>query len=282
MSERSDQLVLEYLAKVGDAAHQYLPPRRRTAYITELRGRIEDACRSARARDPEQVRRVLRGFGDPAALAARECADPPQDAEAARESRTGPEAPTGPVESAASDKAATSAKPSKGGLTGGFARQVRLQRDPPPWRGGPKRSRPRRIATREGADGGPTPGGLSPGDLVPGLLAAVRRHPAELFAIAVYLVSALVGAAAFLWVIAAVQVGLSRVWDRSDKRVAVGVPIAATVAGMLLWPGEAPYIDEMIRLSLLDTGLVGMRLAVGGCALYLAVRIARTARAGTA
>ncbi|GAA3020727.1 hypothetical protein [Streptosporangium longisporum] len=70
MIERTDQLVLDYVAKVADAAHGVLPPRQRIDFVTGLRRRI-DAERTG-TDDPAAVARMLAGFGDPVELVGQE------------------------------------------------------------------------------------------------------------------------------------------------------------------------------------------------------------------
>lgn len=276
MTERAEQLVLEYLAKASDAAQQYLLPTRRTAYVAELRGRIDAARAKGKGRgdDDERVRRVLRRFGDPVALVEREVAE---------EADTGGAADSGAADPEQTTHAVNGAKPKRS--MGKFAQPVRLERDPPPWRGGPKRSTLRRrsdLGGETGTGGRRSGGGLgenSPAMLMLWLATAARRHPMDVFSLALYLVSGIITAIAFVWIIGAVQVLLSSVWAVNDKWIAVGVPVAATAIGMALWQGEAPFIDQVILESLLDTGLVGLRIGVIASAAVLAVRIARIARA---
>lgn len=122
------------------------------------------------------------------------------------------------------------------------------------------------------------PAGGTSIEAVTGVLAAARTRPAEVFTVAVYLVSGIIGQIVFVWVVGAVLLVLSEVWSRFDKRVAVGIPLVATLIGMTLWRGEAPYIDQIILNSLMDTGVIGLRLAAVGCAVYLTVRITRITR----
>ncbi|MFC7388231.1 hypothetical protein [Sphaerisporangium rhizosphaerae] len=72
MIERADQLVLEYVAKVADAAHGVLRTDQRLDFVQRLRARIEEERRGSE--DPAAVRRVLARFGDPAVLLQREVA----------------------------------------------------------------------------------------------------------------------------------------------------------------------------------------------------------------
>lgn len=68
--ERADQLVLEYVSKVADAAHGVLRTEQRLDFVRRLRDRIEEERRGSD--DPAAVRRVLGRFGDPAVLLRRE------------------------------------------------------------------------------------------------------------------------------------------------------------------------------------------------------------------
>lgn len=72
MSEQSEQLVLDYLREVGDAAYGRMRTDERIDFLSRLRTRIEEFRASSGAREPEQVRKVLRRFGDPAMLVDRE------------------------------------------------------------------------------------------------------------------------------------------------------------------------------------------------------------------
>lgn len=72
MSEQAEQLVLDYLRQVGDAAYLSLRADERLDFLRRLRGRIDEMRASAGATEPEQVRKVLKRFGDPGALVTRE------------------------------------------------------------------------------------------------------------------------------------------------------------------------------------------------------------------
>ncbi|MQA87551.1 MAG: hypothetical protein GEV03_23740 [Streptosporangiales bacterium] len=72
MHERADQIVLEYLRRVGDVAHRVLRSDERLDFMTRLRARIEEIRAQTGAVEPEQVRRVIARFGDPARLVERE------------------------------------------------------------------------------------------------------------------------------------------------------------------------------------------------------------------
>jgi hypothetical protein len=70
MTEVAEQLILEYLGKVADAAHGELSSRERLDFCNRLRQRIEEHRRGSN--DLRQVRQVLARFGDPEFLVARE------------------------------------------------------------------------------------------------------------------------------------------------------------------------------------------------------------------
>ncbi|KAB2337814.1 hypothetical protein [Actinomadura rudentiformis] len=70
MAEVAEQLILEYLGKVADAAHGELSSQERLDFCSRLRRRIEEHRRGSN--DPRQVRQVLARFGDPKYLVARE------------------------------------------------------------------------------------------------------------------------------------------------------------------------------------------------------------------
>jgi hypothetical protein len=72
MSARGEQLVLEYLSRVADAAHGVLRSDQRTRFVTRVRAAIEEQRREAGAAEPADVRRVLARFGDPKSLVERE------------------------------------------------------------------------------------------------------------------------------------------------------------------------------------------------------------------
>ncbi|MBB6173793.1 hypothetical protein HNR23_003853 [Nocardiopsis mwathae] len=263
--ERAEQVVLAYLADVGEAAYGRLPHRRRVAFIGDLRSRINAACAAAGARSPEEVRKVLRQFGDPEDVVDRAC----------REDGNGNGAGNGNGTAGGNGNGAGGGGDGDGDqvLWAGSKRPMpehRVHREPPPWRGGPDRGLLRgassgRSARRRRANGGTGPGPFD----------RVRHNPAEAFTVVIYLCTGLIGAISLLWPVGAVLVVLSRVWARRDQWIAVAVPIAATVVGMVLWQGEAPYVDQVIMGSLLSTGVIGLRVAAVACGLYLAVRLLR-------
>ncbi|ASU82251.1 hypothetical protein CDO52_05135 [Nocardiopsis gilva YIM 90087] len=261
-------MVLAYLAQVGDAAYGRLSHRQRARFIGDLRGRINAACAAANARSPERVRRILREFGDPEDVVLRACRQGPGMADEQV------------VDGAALGDGADGGDEGEGESEGrgwaGSERPMpahRVHRDPPPWRGGPDRSWLRGASGARGdADAG------SSRATGPGPIDVARRYPAEALTIGIYLISGIIGGIVFLWLLGAVLAVLSRVWSRVDRWVAVVVPVAATVGGMALWQGEAPYVDQFIMASLLDTGVIGLRVAAVACGLYFALRLMRLVR----
>lgn len=246
MTQRSEQLVLDYLSEVGLALHGRATAKERTAYLRSLRARIDERREAADNDDVDTVRRILRGFGSPDHIVQEE-------------------------------------------LTG---REIDLEDDEmippklrhadrplPPWRGGPDRGF---MSLLEG----PSQTDLrmdgrvarKPGVTRNGLMLARHRLP-EAVALAVLVLSGVWWDVAFLWVLGAALIILSRVWDTRDKWIGVGVPLLACVVGMTLWTGEAKFIDQYIQQALPTTGVAGLGLASLVCVLYLFPKAARSARA---
>ncbi|MFP3992846.1 hypothetical protein U9R90_36295, partial [Streptomyces sp. E11-3] len=66
MAIESDQLVFDYLSRVGDLAQQHqLPSGTRMRLVTELRREIDRRRGSASGDSPGEVRRILAGIGTP-------------------------------------------------------------------------------------------------------------------------------------------------------------------------------------------------------------------------
>ncbi|MBB5999172.1 MULTISPECIES: hypothetical protein [Nocardiopsidaceae] len=265
MTEQAAQLVLHYVSRVADAAYGAVPARRRAAYLADLRARIERACATVGAESPDDVRRVLRGFGRPAEVVTRELAAEIGD-------RPDPGAPG--VTPVAADGADDGAGPADAEARAGAApapADNRPVRAPPPWRsgtGGGVRARSRAAAGAAQA---------RRGDALAALPAALRRHPGEALGVGLYLAAAAAGVLAGGWLIGAAVVALSRVWTGLDKAVGVGVPVLATLVGMAVWESgvEHIYVDQVIWESLTETGVVGLRLAALAAGLYLVLRLTR-------
>jgi hypothetical protein len=80
MSIQGDQVVYDYLSRVGDLAHGKLTPVRRAAMVAELRQRIEAEREQTGAQEPDQVRGLLQRLGDPASVVAEELRRSPEHA----------------------------------------------------------------------------------------------------------------------------------------------------------------------------------------------------------
>ena len=72
MSIQGDQVIYDYLSRVGDLAHGKLAPPHRARMVAELRAKIETERAQTGAQDPDQVRDLLQRMGDPEAIVADE------------------------------------------------------------------------------------------------------------------------------------------------------------------------------------------------------------------
>jgi hypothetical protein len=72
MDARAEQLVLDYLRRLEDAARGRLGPAERVAFMARSRAAVARQIGETRAAEADDVRRLLRRFGDPDQLAARE------------------------------------------------------------------------------------------------------------------------------------------------------------------------------------------------------------------
>lgn len=246
MTQRTEQLVLDYLSDVGLALHGRVTAKERTAYLTSLRARIDERRRAADADDVDTVRGILRGFGAPGHLVEEELTGKALDLE---------------------DDEMIPAKPRH------------ADRPPPPWRGGPSQGI---LSLLEGPgqtemrmDGRTT---RKPGVTRNGLLLFRYRAP-EAMALAMFVLCGVWWDAAFVWVLGAVLVVLSQVWNTLDKWVGAGLPILACVLGMVLWDGDAKFIDVYIQQALPATGVPALGIASLACVFYLFPKAARSARA---
>ncbi|NYH52159.1 hypothetical protein HNR06_001748 [Nocardiopsis arvandica] len=254
MTQRSEQLVLDYLSEVGLVLYGRMTAKERTAYLTSVRSRI-NARRAAAGRDDEDtVRGILRGLGSPHDLVEREVAGRDLDIE---------------------DDELIPPRPRH------------ADRTPPPWRGGPSRGL---LSLLEGPGqtdmrvGGRRADRAGRGDRGPGPLhglAAVARHtPGEAAALLMLLATVpWWWNLSFLWVLGAALILLSQVWTAVDKWIGVGLPLVSCAAGMALWTGDARFVDQYVQDSLSATGVVGLGLASLACAAYLYPRALRSARA---
>lgn len=83
MSERADQVVLEYLRRVADAAYGVLRSDERLEFLARLRRRIDEVRIRQKAHKPAQVQRIIDRLGPPEALVEEErlrlAAERPED-----------------------------------------------------------------------------------------------------------------------------------------------------------------------------------------------------------
>lgn len=248
MNQRSEQLVLDYLSEVGLASYGHLTARERTAFLAELRSKIDERRRAAADDHVDTVRGILRGFGSAEDVVERECGGRNLDLE---DNELIPDRPQ------------------------------HANRPPPPWRGGPSMGLMglmegpgqtdmdvRRKKTRTKSTG-----------TLRGIALVVRTHPAEAAALGLMLLTVPWWMdLAFVWVLAAALVALSQVWNGRDTWIGIGLPVLACVLGMALWSGDSRYVDEYILESLTATGVIGLGLANLVCALYLFPQVLRAAQ----
>ncbi|WP_040698503.1 hypothetical protein [Nocardiopsis kunsanensis] len=247
MNQRSEQLVLNYLSEVGLASYGHLTAKERTAFLAELRSKIDERRRTAPDDHVDTVRGILRGFGSAEDVVERECGGRNLDLE---DNELIPDRPQ------------------------------HANRPPPPWRGGPSAGL---MGLVEGPGRADTVAGRKKSRArgtgpLRGTALVVRTHPAEAAALGLMLLSVPWWMdLAFVWVLAAALVALSQVWNGRDTWIGIGLPVLACVSGMALWDGDARYVDEYILESLTDTGVIGLGLANLVCVLYLFPRVLRAA-----
>jgi hypothetical protein len=318
MDAAAEQLVLDYLRRLEDAARGRLGAAERMAFMARSRVAVARQISETRATEPAEVQRLLRRFGDPGGLAARE------------RQRLDRETPAGPggavtalrpegagaasgLDGAAMARDLNGAGPASGGVQRHVAPAPQAARLPgrlaaaaagrpsatapalhrpmtARWR--PGRDVPARLAPGAAPDRTAGPGPGTGGDGEPGaergtggagwlggVLAVVRKHPLECLAVVLIGLGGLIDPWP-LWLIGALAVLASPLWDMRDKLAAVAIPLAAALVGAVAAagfaarpPGLSGYAHE-VRVdgwNLLRAG------AVLG-AIYLARRIRRGRR----
>jgi hypothetical protein len=248
MDARAEQLVLDYLRRLGEASHQLLGPEERTTFLarsrTVIAGQIGEPGGAAAATD---VQRLLDRLGDPRELAARERQrlDAAATADQRRTSLSGLLSPP-PSEPRAW---AGTSRPDDAGVRVG-----RVITPPDPARG-TAQARLRSV------------------------LALVRRHPLETVAVLLLGVGGLIYPFP-LWLIGAVAVIASRGWDTRDKWAALAVPVAfalvaaIAIAGLFARSGSLAGYFATVRIDGWDLIRAGSLVA----AAYLAWRLRRGRR----
>jgi hypothetical protein len=261
MDARSEQLVLDYLRRLGEASRHMLDPQEQSTFLARSQTAIAGQLSAAHAAAPADVQRLLERFGDPRELAARERQQLDARASAAQR-RIGladllspaPLRPPVPVEPPG---------PGEGSVRAGY---------PPDTRAGP------------GEAGYPpdTPPGRATGITRARLrsgLALIRRHPLETVAVLLLGVGGLIYPFP-LWLIAMAAVIASRGWDARDKWAAVGIPVAFTliaaiaIAGIFARSGSLSGYVSTVRIDGWDLIRAGSVVA----AAYLVWRLRRGRR----
>ncbi|MFI9558493.1 hypothetical protein [Nonomuraea endophytica] len=222
MTERADQLILNYVSAAADAAHGVLRADQRLDFSRRLRARIEQERQGSQsARD---VAKVLARFGDPQALVAREARRLAEGQAAEQEPeapaqfpkiRDDPGLPPGVAKSVKLAQDRLSRRPGRGMPLAGLRRAVMSSANP---------------MTTEGRDAG----------------TIVKEHPRETLAMALLLVAALMvpfnlpSVAIFtvpiiIWAIGTVIVLLSDSWTWRDRLLGTSAPILGySVGGVLI------------------------------------------------
>ncbi len=72
MDARAEQLVVDYLRRLGEASRHVLGPQERSTFMARSRTAIAGQLGEAQGAAPADVQRLLERLGDPRELAARE------------------------------------------------------------------------------------------------------------------------------------------------------------------------------------------------------------------
>ena len=248
MDARAEQLVLDYLRRLGEASQQVLGPQERNTFMALSRTAIAGQIGEPRRAAPADVQRLLDRFGDPRELAAQE------------RRRLDASASAGPRPTALADL--FSPAPSRplapegpaGGADGGV-----------------------RPGYRRDAPAGPAMGTARA--RLRSVRALIRRHPVE--TVTVLLLGA--GALVYpfpLWPVGVVALIASRGWDARDKWAALAIPVAFTsiaaiaIAGLFARSGSLAGYVSTVRIDGWDLIRAGSVVA----AAYLVWRLRRGRR----
>jgi hypothetical protein len=297
VSIQGDQVVYDYLSRVGDIAHGKLTPSRRATLVAELRARIESERQQTGAEEPEQVRLLLQRLGEPEAVVAEEVRRSPEHV--VRPPERPPAQPltaSPPVDTEPTDKIPVPPPDGTGkDRSGGAA--------PPWWRAAEEDAAAKPPATQDpprdrivvsvspaGQDEvGPAAGSDQAGSPLTALKNTVARgRRREILAIALLFLGGLIPSLILL-VLGYVVALTSKVWAQSDKRfAALAIPlITAITLGVMLWlrvtgrvGGGRPGGDDAGELF---TQYVSTLPRVVGlvAAVYLAWRLTRAAKTPT-
>jgi hypothetical protein len=247
MDARAEQIVLDYLRLLGDAAQRTLSPDERQTFLARTRAAIARQVSETRVAGPGDVQRLLREFGDPQKLAAQERRrlDGATPA-AARPVLVGRRPAAAPVP----HRPLTARWRPGGDLTGSPGPVAPVLRTLSRWPDIPPlasrdstglHSEEMNSGRRRGPRSGPpaAAGMVESGpaaDWLDGLFTLVRRHPLECAAVAVLGVGGLLDPVP-LWMLGGLAVLISPLWDTRDKLTAIAVPMAVAVLGAIMLGG---------------------------------------------
>ncbi|MEV0583895.1 hypothetical protein [Nonomuraea sp. NPDC050310] len=274
MQESAEQLVLDYVARVADAAHGVLRPDQRVDFVNRLRARIERE--RAGSTNPREVARLLARFGEPRAQVEREVrrlapAAQPENAAAVLMESSGNTTPLPKVDTTKFPRIIDDVPP-------GVARSRREAQQRLDRRG--RRPAPL-VRFRQAAMSTANPAATDGRDAV----TILRAHSREVTAMVVLFVAALlvpfnVGELAIfevplvVWAVGAFLVLLSETWTLRDKLLGIAAaPLTYLVGGALVAAarlggadqGFGRFITEFWAYSgimfMVGTGLGVVRLA---------------------
>jgi hypothetical protein len=241
MDARAEQLVLDYLRRLGEASRYVLGPQERSAFMARSRTVIAGQIGEAHVAAPADVQQLLERLGDPRELAARERQR--LDASASAAAR-----PTGLADLLS--PAPAPAGPGEGAVRAGYPPET-----PPEPVMDTARARLRNV------------------------LALIRRHPLETVTVVLLGAGGLVYPFP-LWIIAVAALIASRGWDARDKWAGVAIPVAFTliaaiaVAGLFGRSGSLAGYFTTVRIDGWDLIRAGSVVA----AAYLVWRLRRGRR----
>ncbi|MFI7454065.1 hypothetical protein ACIBQX_41705 [Nonomuraea sp. NPDC049714] len=284
MTERADQLILNYVSKAADAAHGVLRPDQRLDFSRRLRARIEEERHGSQ--DPRRVSKVLARFGDPVLLVEREVRRLAESAPGTVRPPAAPALPTsGPAPTALSP--ARSDSPARSGATAAFPRIADDVSRPP------------------GAVRGPGPGGRARGLPFASLRRAamfsanpmatrgrdartvVKDHPRETAALVILVVAALLvpfnlpAVAIFrvpvmVWALGAILVMAGDTWTLRDRLIGVCAPLLGYTAGGVvvggLRVGDQPGLQAFM-LQFFNVSGVMFMIGTGAGVAWLVYRL---------
>jgi hypothetical protein len=247
MDARAEQLVVDYLRRLGEASRHVLGPQERSTFMARSRTAIAGQLGEAQGAAPADVQRLLERLGDPRELAARERQRLDASASAAQRPTaladllspppSRPSAPAGPP------------GPGEGGVRAGY----------PPDTPGPATDTARAMLRS--------------------VLTLIRKHPLETVAVLLLAAGGLVYPFP-LWLIAVLALIASRGWDARDKWAAVAIPAAFTliaaivIAGLFARSGSLAGYVSTLRIDGWDMIRAGSVVA----AAYLVWRLRRGRR----